>query len=228
MNTYVCDRCKRTLQNSRSHEDKMKEYHDNFDGVVDPETDEMVTICDPCYQSIMAHTNYLNMSLDERIAFRDRQIIRKKVGKMREEMNINQAGLDLIKHFEGCRLKAYKCPGGKWTIGYGHTYGVKEGDICTYINANEFLEDDIYFFARGVTDILAHLDIEATENEFSAMICFVFNLRNGLIILTRILENVGLKGYPEEIQKYIYADRKLLSGLKDRREAEKELFLKEV
>ena len=44
-------------------------------------------------------------------------------------MKCSQEGLALIKKFEGCKLKAYKCSAGVWTIGYGHTAGVKEGDV---------------------------------------------------------------------------------------------------
>ena len=46
-------------------------------------------------------------------------------------MNISLEGINLIKHFEGCELEAYKCPAGVWTIGYGHIKGVQEGDVIT-------------------------------------------------------------------------------------------------
>ena len=51
-------------------------------------------------------------------------------------MKTSQYGIDLIKHFEGCELKAYKCPAGVWTIGYGHTKGVQEGDEWSESHAN--------------------------------------------------------------------------------------------
>ena len=46
-------------------------------------------------------------------------------------MKINKRGLNIIKKYEGCRLTAYKCPAGVYTIGYGHTKGVKKGDTIT-------------------------------------------------------------------------------------------------
>ena len=54
-------------------------------------------------------------------------------------MNISQEGLSLIKKFEGCELKAYKCAAGVWTKGYGSTKGVKEGDTLTQEEADELL-----------------------------------------------------------------------------------------
>ena len=49
---------------------------------------------------------------------------------------IGQAGLNLIKQFEGCRLSAYQCAAGVWTIGYGHTAGVKKGMTITQAQAD--------------------------------------------------------------------------------------------
>ena len=54
-------------------------------------------------------------------------------------MKTGKKGLELIKHFEGCELKAYLCPAGVWTIGYGHTKGVKEGDVITAEEADAML-----------------------------------------------------------------------------------------
>lgn len=51
-------------------------------------------------------------------------------------MKTSSVGLKLIKGFEGCRLTAYKCPAGVWTIGYGHTGGVKSGMMITQAEAD--------------------------------------------------------------------------------------------
>ena len=56
-------------------------------------------------------------------------------------MEISKNGIELIKRFEGCRLTSYKCPAGIWTIGYGHTANVKQGDIITKEKATE---DNVY------------------------------------------------------------------------------------
>ena len=59
-------------------------------------------------------------------------------------MKCSQEGLELIKKFEGCKLKSYKCPAGVWTIGYGHTEDVKEGDIVSPQEADKLLRADVF------------------------------------------------------------------------------------
>lgn len=63
-------------------------------------------------------------------------------------MKTSSKGVSLIKQFEGCRLKAYKCPAGVWTIGYGHTAGVKEGDIITQETAESYLRNDLVQYEK--------------------------------------------------------------------------------
>ena len=58
-------------------------------------------------------------------------------------MKTSQYGIDLIKHFEGCELKAYQCAAGVWTIGYGHTKGVQPGDQWSESHANHMLEVEL-------------------------------------------------------------------------------------
>ena len=65
-------------------------------------------------------------------------------------MKISSKGVSLIKSFEGCRLKAYKCPAGVWTIGYGHTSGVKEGDTITQEQADEYLRNVLAKYEKYV------------------------------------------------------------------------------
>ena len=65
-------------------------------------------------------------------------------------MNISDKGLALIKAHEGCRLAAYLCPAGKWTIGYGHTAGVVQGMTITQVQADAFLKQDIEKFEKLV------------------------------------------------------------------------------
>ncbi|MBQ5930381.1 MAG: lysozyme, partial [Clostridia bacterium] len=65
-------------------------------------------------------------------------------------MRISKNGIDLIKKFEGCRLTAYKCPSGIYTIGYGHTSGVKKGQKITQKQAEAYLREDVKKFENGV------------------------------------------------------------------------------
>lgn len=137
-------------------------------------------------------------------------------------MKTSQVGLDLIKSFEGCRLTAYQCAAGVWTIGYGHTSGVKAGDKITQAQADAFLASDVARFEANVEkfDSIYHW----TQNQFDAMVSFAFNLgsinkltANG----TKTKEKVA-----DDILLYNKAAGKVLAGLQRRRQAERDLFMK--
>ena len=137
-------------------------------------------------------------------------------------MKISSKGVSLIKSFEGCRLKAYKCPAGVWTIGYGHTAGVKEGDCITQEQADEYLRNDLTKYEKAVLnyDAIYHFN----QNQFDALVSFTYNCGVGnLKNLTqngkRTLAQISLK-----ILLYNKAGGVVLRGLQRRRAAEKELF----
>ena len=139
-------------------------------------------------------------------------------------MKTSQTGIDLIKKHEGCRLKAYKCAAGEWTIGYGHTKDVKPGEIITPAEAEELLKEDLAKCEDNVEKY--RLEYNWTQNEFDAMVSFAFNLgsidkltANG----TRSKEVIA-----EKMLLYNKAGVKELAGLTKRRQAERELFLKKV
>ncbi len=67
-------------------------------------------------------------------------------------MKTGQAGIDLIKKYEGCRLDAYKCPAGVWTIGYGHTGDVQPGQQITQAQADAILIVDLERFEKKVNN----------------------------------------------------------------------------
>lgn len=142
-------------------------------------------------------------------------------------MKINQAGIDLIKKFEGFSNKAYICPAGKWTLGYGFTKGVKEGDSIAPEEADKRLTLEIIPFERCITESV-HRDL--TENQFSALVCFVYNAGEGAFKGSTMLKLLNLGTKPEtianEFQRWIHGGGKVLPGLIKRRAAEAELFLK--
>lgn len=86
---------------------------------------------------------------------------------------INAAGYALVKEFEGLRLTAYQCPAGVWTIGYGHTDGVKQGDAISEFEADRFLDKDLDWAEECVAINLAR---EANEFQFAAMVSLCFNI----------------------------------------------------
>ena len=90
-------------------------------------------------------------------------------------MKMGSKGLDLVKSFEGLYTKAYKCPAGVWTIGYGHTKGVKRGQRITKEQAVEYLKWDI----QPIINYLNKLNVCKTQGQFGALVSFIFNLGVG-------------------------------------------------
>ena len=141
-------------------------------------------------------------------------------------MEINEKGLDLIKSFEGLRLEAYVCPAGVWTIGYGHTKGVKKGMKITKEKADELLMEDLQEFQKGVEKLVSM--IKLTDNQFSALVSFAFNLglRNlkDSTLLKKVSQNPNDETIRNEFMRWIYAGGKPLEGLKRRRKHEADLY----
>lgn len=143
-------------------------------------------------------------------------------------MNISTNGIELIKQFEGCSLKAYKCPAGIWTIGYGHTNGVKEGQTITKTEAERLLKEDLARFERVINDVIK---VRINQNQFDALVSFSYNVGTGALKKSTLLKLINKEDYnraAEQFNKWIYAGGKKLAGLVKRRTAEKELFLKPI
>jgi len=137
---------------------------------------------------------------------------------------INQAGLDLIKEFEGVRLRAYLDSVGVPTIGYGHTRGVKMGDTCTPEQADEWLREDI---ADAEDCVNFEVSVPLTQHEFDALCSFVFNLGCGNFrksTLLRKLLDGDHDGACLEFRRWDRAGGQVLEGLTRRRYAEARLF----
>lgn len=87
-------------------------------------------------------------------------------------MKTSKSGVDLIKQFEGCRLKAYRCQAGVYTIGYGHTKGVTPGMTITQQQAEDMLQHDLATYEKAVDGIGAKL----TQGQFDAAVSLCFNI----------------------------------------------------
>lgn len=136
-------------------------------------------------------------------------------------MKASQACINMIKRFEGCRLRSYRCPAGVWTIGYGHTLGVKPGMSITQEQAEEYLKQDLAKYESHVTsyDKRYHW----TQHEFDALVSFAYNIGNitGLTSAgTRSKEVIAQK-----ILLYNKAKGTTLPGLVKRRQAEHDIFV---
>lgn len=136
---------------------------------------------------------------------------------------IGQAGLKLIMQFEGCRLTAYQCAAGVWTIGYGHTAGVKPGQTITQAQAEEYLRQDCRKFERYVNDT-AYVPITAqlNQNQFDALVSFAFNCGAGN--LRKLCADRNAAQIAAAMPQYCKAAGKTLTGLVRRRAAEVTLF----
>lgn len=134
-------------------------------------------------------------------------------------MHISEKGLRLIKNFEGCRLTAYKCSAGVWTIGWGHTAGVKQGMTITQKQANDMLKTDLVVYENHVKS----LKREFNQNEFDALVSFCYNC--GIGSLKTLCKNRTNAQIAEALLLYNKAGGRVLEGLNRRRKAERELFL---
>jgi lysozyme len=139
-------------------------------------------------------------------------------------MKISQEGLSLIKRFEGCRLKSYKCSANVLTIGYGHTSGVKETDTITQDEADKLLQEDVEQFEKYVDD---NVTVELGQSQFDSLVAWTFNLGVGNLresTMLKKLNNEDYKSVPSEMKRWNKAAGKTLDGLIRRRLAESLLF----
>lgn len=143
---------------------------------------------------------------------------------------VNAATRDLVKQFEGLRLRAYLCPTGHWTIGWGHTSGVSEGDTITAEEAEELLEHDLGEAAQHVDRLVR---VPLTENQRGALASFVFNV-GAIAFMSSTLRDLLNRGdygsVPRELRRWTKATHPItrrkveLPGLVRRRSAEAALW----
>ena len=139
-------------------------------------------------------------------------------------MNISKEGIALIKKFEGCELEAYKCAAGVWTIGYGHTKDVKEGEVITKEEAESMLVHELQEYCNDV-DIAVKVDLK--QNEFDSLVSWTYNLGptnlNSSTML-RVLNEGKHDDVPTQIKRWNKAGGEVLKGLIRRRNAEALMF----
>ena len=141
-------------------------------------------------------------------------------------MKTSNVGIELIKKYEGCVLKTYKCPSGVWTIGYGHTSGVKSGMQITKAQALDYLKEDLSIYEKAVAN---YVKVPLNQNQFDALVSFSFNCGAGALETSTLLKKLNSNDYngaANEFLKWNKSNGKVLNGLVRRRQEEKELFLK--
>ena len=132
-------------------------------------------------------------------------------------MKSSELLLNKIIDFEGCKLTAYKCPAGVWTIGVGHTKGVKQGQKITEAQTISLLKGDLLPCENYVNN----LGVCKTQGQFDALVDFCFNLGTGALGRSTLLKFIR-QGKAEqyirgEFAKWVKSGGKTLAGLVKRR-----------
>lgn len=143
------------------------------------------------------------------------------------DMNISAEGLSLIKKFEGCELKAYRCAANVLTIGYGSTKGVTEDMEITQEEAESLLQEEMHEYEGYINDMVK---VPLEQHQFDAMVSWVFNLGSGNLSSSTLLKKLNNSEYdevPAQIRRWNKAGGKVLDGLIRRREAEAKMFMNE-
>ena len=151
--------------------------------------------------------------------------------KPTKNLHVSQQMINVVKASEGCFLKAYKCPANIWTIGWGHTTGVREGMTITKEQAEQFLRQDLRYFENEIKRRVPY----ATQGEFDALVDIIYGTGPG------VFDKIGLASYhnnmsPTQTAKKIthtavtYMDkktktRKVAQGLVTRRLKDSKLYL---
>ena len=147
-------------------------------------------------------------------------------------MKVNAEGYALLKKFEGCVLKAYRCPANVWTIGFGNTFyedgtKVKEGDVITQQRADELAK---YIVEQFATSIRAMIKQPLNENQFSACVSLAYNIGTGGFKKSSVLRKLNVNSNDPTIADSFRLWNKgggvILKGLVRRREAEIQLYFK--
>ena len=135
-------------------------------------------------------------------------------------MKASRILIDKVKEFEGLRLRAYRDSGGKPTIGYGHTLGVKMGQRITKEEAEDFLKYDLWVAGR-FPNTMKEID---TQGKYDAVVSFIFNLGVGNFkrstLYRRILHHAPDRLIQAELRRWVHSGGKVQQGLVKRREWE--------
>lgn len=142
-------------------------------------------------------------------------------------MRLSVSGLQFIADNEaanGPELRAYQDTGGVWTIGYGHTRGVKMGDTCAAERAREWLLADVYDTEDSIDRRVRQ---SLNQNQYDALVDFVFNIGDAQFASSTLLKLLNADRFElvgPEFLKWKYDNHVEIPGLLARRLRTKELF----
>ena len=144
-------------------------------------------------------------------------------------MNISQNCLDLVKHYEGFKLEAYKCPAGINTIGYGTTMypdgtRVHPGDLCNEATAEIWLQWEL----NNAAQFIDNHKLILNQNQVDACCSFIYNLGAGAFLKSTLFQLIQINpnnpGILQEFYKWVHAGGIILKGLQHRRLSEAHLY----
>ena len=133
---------------------------------------------------------------------------------------LSPIGQELIKRWEGCRLKAYQCSADVWTIGWGRTHNVKPGDAITKAQADAMFLEDIKIYEEMVDRLVT---VSLTQGQYDALVSFCYNVGETQFKHSTLLRylNRGLYDLAaNELFKWVNAGGRKLLGLTNRRKEE--------
>lgn len=144
-------------------------------------------------------------------------------------MRASDSVIDIIRHYEGCKLTAYLCPAKVWTVGFGHTgKGIVEWVTITQEQAEDYLREDLILFENFLNSMCDKAAITLKQHEFDACISLMFNIGQGAFKSSTVWRMVVNQRPASEIDKafmmWVYANSKTLSGLVARRKTESLLY----
>lgn len=131
---------------------------------------------------------------------------------------------EVLRRFEGLELKAYKCPAGVMTIGYGHTKTAKAGMVITEAEAEALLREDLAWVEDTIN---TKVTVPLTQNQYDAVGSLIYNIGAAAFSRSTLLKKLNKGDYvgaSAEFKRWNRAAGKVLKGLTRRRKAEQELF----
>ena len=140
------------------------------------------------------------------------------------DMKTSEVGVELIKEFEGCKQVAYQDSVGVWTIGYGHTKDVYEGQLAIKKTIERWLQEDLEEFESYVSKLVK---VELNQNQFDALVAWTYNLGPTNLKESTMLRKLNYGDYesvPDEMRRWNKAGGEVFNGLVRRRDAEANLF----
>jgi lysozyme len=145
-------------------------------------------------------------------------------------MKTNQKGIDLMHEFESCRLESYLCPAKVWTIGWGNTFyadgtPVKQGERISQEQANRLFG---VILSKFESQVYKSVKPMINSNQFSALVCFTYNVGIGNFLKSTLLKKVNLNPNDptirDEFMKWNKSGGVILNGLTRRRKSESDLY----